>query len=86
VGKLLEVDLGPTSTLKNIARTRAAIHGGEDEQESETNGKKGWWAERARRRRNRRNSDEVRRDQMVEKVMQESKCRFLSLRIYPKKY
>ncbi|KAL8845572.1 MAG: hypothetical protein Q9176_000208 [Flavoplaca citrina] len=76
LGKLHEIDLGADATLRNIARTEAAqrrLEGGEPEIE-ETTGKlrlrkdgKPW------RGRRRRNSDDVKRDRLVEEVMRESR-------------
>ena len=76
LGKLHEIDLGPDATLKNIARTEAAqrrLEGGEVEMEERT-GKvrlrkdgKPW---RVRRR---RNSEDIKRDKLVEEVMKESR-------------
>ncbi|KAL8955573.1 MAG: hypothetical protein Q9193_006629, partial [Seirophora villosa] len=76
LGKLHEIDLGLDATLKNIARTEAAkrrLEGGEPEIEEST-GKvrlrkdgKPW------RSRRRRNSDDVKRDKLVEEVMKESR-------------
>ncbi|KAL8931470.1 MAG: hypothetical protein Q9211_006940, partial [Gyalolechia sp. 1 TL-2023] len=77
LGKLHEIDLGVDATLRNIARTEAAkkrLDGGEPEVEEAT-GKvrlrrdgKPW-----RGRRRRRNSDDVKRDKLVEEVMKESR-------------
>ncbi|KAL8672418.1 MAG: hypothetical protein Q9168_003125 [Polycauliona sp. 1 TL-2023] len=76
LGKLHEIDLGSDATLRNIARTEAAkrrLEGGEPDVE-ETTGKvrlrrdgKPW------RGRRRRNSDDVKRDRLVEEVMRESR-------------
>ncbi|KAI4206557.1 MAG: hypothetical protein LQ346_001047 [Caloplaca aetnensis] len=76
LGKLHEIDLGLDATLRNIARTEAAkkrLEGGEPEIE-ELTGKvrlrrdgKPW------RGRRRRNSDDVKRDKMVDEVMKESR-------------
>ncbi|KAI4124681.1 MAG: hypothetical protein LQ338_004681 [Usnochroma carphineum] len=76
LGKLHEIDLGPDATLRNIARTEAAkrrLEGGEPEVEEST-GKvrlrkdgKPW------RGRRRRNSNDVKRDKLVEEVMKESR-------------
>ena len=76
LGKLHEIDLGPDATLRNIARTEAAqrkLEGIEPEIDKST-GKvrlrrdgKPW------RPRKRRNSDDVKRDKLVEEVMRESK-------------
>ena len=78
LGKLHEIDLGPDATLKNIARTEAAkrrLEGGEEDIE-EVIGKvrlrkdgKPW------RGRRRRNSEDVKRDQLVEEVLRESRCK-----------
>ena len=77
LGKLHEIDLGPDATLKNIARTEAAkrrLEGGEMEVEEKSSGKvrlrrdgKPW------RGRRRRNSDDVKRDKLVEEVMKETR-------------
>ncbi|KAI4166725.1 MAG: hypothetical protein LQ343_007814 [Gyalolechia ehrenbergii] len=76
LGKLHEIDLGVDATLRNIARTEAAkkrLEGGEAEVEGVT-GKvrlrrdgKPW------RGRRKRNSDDVKRDKLVEEVMKESR-------------
>lgn len=76
LGKLHEIDLGLDATLRNIARTEAAkkrLEGGEAEIE-EFSGKlrlrrngKPW------RGRRRRNSEDVKRDKLVEEVMNESR-------------
>ena len=82
LGKLHEIDLGADATLRNIARTEAAqrrLEGGEPEIE-ETTGKlrlrkdgKPW------RGRRRRNSDDVKRDRLVEEVMRESRRKVCAL-------
>ena len=76
LGKLHEIDLGPDATLRNIALTEAAqrkLEGIEPEIDQST-GKirlrrdgKPW------RPRKRRNSEDVKRDKLVEEVMRESK-------------
>ena len=76
LGKLHEIDLGPDATLNNIARTEAAkrrLESGEVETEEGT-GKvrlrrdgKPW------RGRKRRNSEDVKRDQLVEQVLRETR-------------
>lgn len=78
LGRLHEFDLGPDATLKNIARTEAAkrrLAGGDAEMEDERgkiplrrNGKP--W-----RGRRRRNSDDLKRDKLVEEVMRETRCK-----------
>lgn len=83
LGKLHEIDLGPDAKLRNIERTEAAakrLVGDEspppDEEESPAKnvrlGKDGkpW------RGRKRRNSEDVKRDQLVEEVMRESKRKY----------
>ncbi|KAL8782754.1 MAG: hypothetical protein Q9213_005132 [Squamulea squamosa] len=76
LGKLHEIDLGADATLKNIARTEAAKRRleGEEPEVEEATGKvrlrrdgKPW------RGRRRRNSDDVKRDRLVEEVMKESR-------------
>lgn len=76
LGKLHEIDLGPDATLRNIVRTEAAkkrLEGGEEEVEEAT-GKvrlrrdgKPW------RGRRRRNSEDLKRDQLVEQVLRETR-------------
>ena len=76
IGKLHEIDLGPDATLRNIALTEAAqrkLEGIEPDIDEST-GKvrlrrdgKPW------RPRKRRNSQDVKRDKIVEEVMRESK-------------
>lgn len=78
LGKLHEIDLGPDAKLRNIARTEAAkkrLEGGEEAEVDERgSGKlrlrrdgKPW------RGRRRRNSEDVKRDKLVEEVMRESR-------------
>ena len=79
LGKLHEIDLGPDARLRNIARTEAAkrrLEGGDVEIVEET-GKvrlrkdgKPW------RTRRRRNSEDVKRDRLVEEVMRESRRKY----------
>lgn len=82
LGKLHEIDLGPDATLRNIARTEAAqrrLEAG-DGAEVEEGGvrrvrlRKDGKPWRARRR---RNSEDVKRDRLVEEVLRESRCSLL---------
>lgn len=77
LGKLHEIDLGPDATLRNIARTEAAkrrlegggvieIEEGVQKVRLRRDGKP--W-----RGRKRRNSEDVKRDKLVEEVMRESR-------------
>ncbi|MCJ1437964.1 hypothetical protein MMC27_007351 [Xylographa pallens] len=84
LGKLHEIDLGPDATLRNIARTEAAkrrLEGGEAEVEE------GMGKVRLRkdgkpyRSRRRRNSEDVKRDKLVEEVLRESRCKAIILRL-----
>lgn len=76
LGKLHEIDLGPDATLRNIARTEAAKKRLEDGAPEAEEG-----AGKLRRRkdgkpwrgRKRRNSDDMKRDKLVEEVMKESR-------------
>ncbi|KAK2740259.1 hypothetical protein FQN55_008985 [Onygenales sp. PD_40] len=81
LGKLHEIDLGPDSKLRNIERTEAAtrrLAGDEPLEEDDEKiagsrkdrpGKDGkYW-----RGRRRRNSEDIKRDQLVEEVLRESK-------------
>ncbi|KAF2876602.1 hypothetical protein BDV95DRAFT_664731 [Massariosphaeria phaeospora] len=77
MGKLQEVDLGPDATTKNIQRTEAArrqLEGRDAVQIDETD--PGGTSRTGKRRRpqKRRNSEDMRRDQMVEAVLREAKC------------
>jgi len=76
LGKLQEIDLGPDATLKNIERTEAAkkkLEGGVEEVEETTvkprlrRDGKPWRGPR------RRNSEDVKRDQIVEEVLKETR-------------
>lgn len=77
LGKLHEIDLGPDATLRNIARTEAAkrrLEAGEGAEKEEGVPKvrlrkdgKPW------RGRRRRNSEDVKRDKLVEEVLRESR-------------
>ncbi len=76
LGKLHEIDLGPDATLKNIARTEEAkrrLEGGALDEEGDGIVKLRRDGKPFRRRR-RRNSDDVKRDKLVEEVMRESRC------------
>jgi len=79
LGKLQEIDLGPDVSLRNIAMTEAAtrrLQGvappPKNEEVSKTVGKLGRDG-KPRRKRWRRNSDDVKRDEIVEAVMRESR-------------
>ena len=79
LGKLHEIDLGPDATLKNIERTEEAkrrLEGGALEDEGD--GKVKLRRDGKPFRRRRRNSQDVKRDKLVEEVMRESKreCSF----------
>jgi len=90
LGKLQEIDLGPDATAQNIARTEAATKrlgngtAAMDEEESAREGKvrlgkdgKPW------KGRKRRNSEDVKRDMLVEEVLRESRCEFINcLHVY----
>ena len=80
MGKLHEVDLGPLTAARNIERTQAArkkLEGVDVEKEPAPKvrlGKNG----KPRRQPKRRNSEDLRRDQLVEAVLRESKRTFLA--------
>lgn len=85
LGKLHEIDLGPDATLRNIARTEAAkrrLEGGEMEEEGET-GKGRRRDGKPWRGRRRRNSEDIKRDKIVEEVMKESRCKRSTHRYIP---
>ena len=89
LGKLHEIDLGPDATLTNIVRTEEAkrkLECGTPEIVQQVGkirlGRDG----KPRRPRKRRNSDDVKRDKLVEEVMKESKresdlCKLNTLRL-----
>ena len=82
LGKLHEIDLGPDATLTNIARTEAArrrLEGGAPEVEEEVGKVRLGRDGKPRRNRRRRNSDDVKRDKLVEEVMKESKSKSCSI-------
>lgn len=91
LGKLHEIDLGPDAKLRNIARTEAAtrrLTGGEKEtkatspaEEEDGQGKTTHDEKAAGRGRRGRNNEDVRRDQLVEEVLRESKCKFLHCKL-----
>ena len=76
LGKLHEIDLGVEAKRRNIERTQAAVEGRPSEAEEKEepvrlrlcrDGKY-----RPRRRRKRRNSEDIKRDQIVEDILRES--------------
>ena len=86
MGKLQEIDLGPEASAKNILRTEEArrrLEGLPLEVVEEPPRKEDKVAKPGRKRRQpkRRNSDDLRRDMMVEAVLKEAKCRIPSLYI-----
>lgn len=82
LGKLHEIDLGPDATLRNIARTEAAkrrLEAG-DEVELQDGVQKVRLRKDGKpwRGRRRRNSEDVKRDRLVEEVLRESRRPFAS--------
>lgn len=82
LGKLHEIDLGPDAKLRNIERTVAAtrsLAGGDplEPNDQDLGGKKPRLNKDGKpwRQRKRRNSEDIRRDQLVEEVLRESKRR-----------
>lgn len=76
LGKLLEIDLGPDATLNNIARTAAAqrrLEGGEVELEEGAQKPRLRKDGKPWRGRRRRNSEDIKRDRLVEEVLRESR-------------
>ena len=79
LGKLLEIDLGPDATLNNIARTEAAkrrLEGGEVEPEEGAQKPRLRKDGKPWRGRRRRNSQDLKRDKLVEEVLRESRREF----------
>jgi len=75
MGKLEEIDLGPSATERNIERTEAArkkLESGQSMEEQVERVRLGQNG-KPRRPRQRRNSEDVRRDQLVEAVLREAK-------------
>lgn len=80
VGKIQEVDLGPDAALRNIALTERAtrlLNGEPDIEPASTQPTKVRLGPDGKpwRGRRRRNSDDIRRDKLVEEVLRESKGR-----------
>ncbi|OJD25312.1 hypothetical protein ACJ73_03318 [Blastomyces percursus] len=82
LGKLHEIDLGPDAKLRNIERTEAATRRLAGDQVPDENEVKDATSKKARpgakdgknwRGRKRRNSEDIRRDKLVEEVLRESK-------------
>lgn len=71
LGKLMEIDLGPDARAKNIAATEAARRG--EPLVDEEEGTKGKGKGKPHWRRRRRNSEDIRRDLIVEQVLKESR-------------
>ena len=81
LGKLHEIDLGPDATLKNIVRTEAAkrrLEGGEVESEEGIQKPRLRKDGKPWRGRRRRNSEDTKRDKLVEEVLRESRRKFPS--------
>jgi hypothetical protein len=72
MGKLQEVDLGPDAAARS-QQAWEQLQGGPSEKESTGKVRLGRDG-KPRRQPKRRNSDDIRRDQMVEAVLRESKC------------
>jgi hypothetical protein len=72
MGKLQEVDLGPDAAARS-QQAWEQLQGGPAEKESTGKVRLGRDG-KPRRQPKRRNSDDIRRDQMVEAVLRESKC------------
>lgn len=81
LGKLHEIDLGPDAILTNIARTEAAkrkLEGGTPELEEVVGKVRLGRDGKPRRNRRRRNSEDIKRDKLVEEVLKESKRKWYS--------
>ncbi|KAF2008449.1 hypothetical protein BU24DRAFT_429304 [Aaosphaeria arxii CBS 175.79] len=80
-GKLMEIDLGPEATAKNIERTEQARrrlegHVEPDAEEPQGKVRLGKDGKPRKRWQKRRNSEDIRRDAMVEAVLRESKLEY----------
>ena len=81
LGKIQEIDLGPDSTLRNIARTKAATQdfmSVDKDVSSDTLEGKSTFVRRdgkPRKFRKGRNSEDIHRDRLVEEVLRESRCK-----------
>lgn len=85
MGKLQEVDLGPTAAMKNIELTEKALKrsAGQDDDVTEQ-GRSGNGKGRGGRYRGRvrpRTEEDIRRDKMVEEILSESKRKYIYLTI-----
>lgn len=80
LGKLHEIDLGQETKLQNIARTEAATkHLAKDEGPPQGTDEAGPSRDAAGwRNRKRRTSEDIERDRLVEEILRESKCTFVS--------
>jgi hypothetical protein len=83
LGKLQEVDLGPEATAKNLQRieeARRRLEGLPPASSDEIDDGKGREKKSKRRRQpQRRNSDDIKREKLVEEVLREAKSAFSSL-------
>ena len=83
LGRIHEIDLGPGSKERNIAATEAATHRGQMIREGKDPDAESGEAEQPRlrrdgkpfRRRKRRTSADIKRDQLVEEVLRESRLK-----------
>lgn len=78
LGKLHEIDLGQETKLRNIARTEAAtrrLAGDEDSPQPDGSTERVGSPQKSWRNRKRRTSADVMRDQLVEEILRESKCK-----------
>lgn len=88
LGKLHEIDLGSDATMRNIARTEAAFRkletGDSVEVEDIDTSKKIRLSRDGKpwRGRKRRNSEDIKRDQLVEEVLKESRCELRMLHCF----
>jgi hypothetical protein len=78
MGKLHEVDLGPEARAANIKRTETAIRRMEGKAVEDDGPKDDARPGKRRRRRwhERRNSEDERRDKLVDAVLAEAKCTY----------
>lgn len=85
LGKLQEIDLGPEAAARNLQRieeARKRLEGKADTgvQGTDKDGKKA--GKRGRRPQKKRNSEDLRRDALVEAVLREAKCMFCPVLYY----
>lgn len=87
-GHLLEIDLGDDVRDRNVARTERITQGGHEDVPQGRRAKKPRLGRDGKpwRPRNRRGSDALKRDQLVEEVLRETRCTFMPLELMDERW